>query len=122
MKLAVCGGRDYRLTTADRFLLLDLDRNEGIDLLLHGGCRGADLDAAAWAQERGIPTREYTAAWKLHGKAAGPMRGRAMVDDCDVLMAFPGGAGTQAAVTYARSIGKEVIQWGEHEPADTQRS
>lgn len=115
MKVAVCGGRDYRLTEKDRALLSSLHAREPITTLLHGGCRGADADAAAWAAENGIAAREYPAAWDMHGNAAGPIRGKQMVDDCDLLVAFPGGRGTEHAMSYALKKNKRLIVAGKSE-------
>ena len=108
MIVAVCGGRDYRLTADDRAALLGIHAQHGISQLLHGDCRGADRDAETWARTLDIPTQAYEAAWELYGKAAGPIRGKNMVDDCDMLIVFPGGKGTQHAVSYAKKQGKVI--------------
>jgi hypothetical protein len=112
MRLAVAGGRDYRLTERDYIVLADIHRREKIDILLHGGCRGADLDAAQWALDHGIATETFTAAWDLYGKAAGPLRGEQMVDNADMLVAFPGGRGTRHAIAYAKKQGKRLLVIG----------
>jgi len=116
MKLAVTGGRDYRLTERDYIVLNNIHERVGVSLLLHGGCRGADLDAAQWAKDKGIPTQEFPAAWDVHGKAAGPIRGREMIDAADKLVAFPGGKGTEHAVRYALEQGKSLLRLTEAKP------
>ena len=51
-----------------------------IEVIIHGGCRGADLLAADVAKELSIPTEEYPADWNTHGRSAGPKRNQQMLD------------------------------------------
>ena len=85
----VCGSR----TWADRdrlFALLDAEHAEArIGLIVHGNARGADLMADAWADQNSVPRRVFPANWKAHGKAAGPIRNRRMLEECpDLVIAF----------------------------------
>lgn len=80
-------------------------------VLVQGGARGVDGQAAAWANERGIFVRTFVADWNRHGKAAGPKRNQAMVDSAvpghDYLLAFPdeSSIGTHDCVRRARAHG-----------------
>ena len=79
--------------------------------LLRVACRLAC--AAAWAAARGVPARVWPADWARFGRAAGPLRSRAMLAAAAAsgrcgLVAFPGGRGTAAAVAAARSLGVGV--------------
>lgn len=111
--LVVTGGRGF----ADQALLWrSLDRvlrERGPLVLWHGGCSGADALAAEWAAARGVPARVWAADWARFGRAAGPLRSRAMLaaaaatGSCG-LVAFPGGRGTAAACAAARALGVGV--------------
>lgn len=115
--LVVCGGRSFGSAPADWALLVrSLDRvlrERGPLVLWHGGCSGADALAAQWAASRGVPCRAWPADWARFGRAAGPLRSRAMLaaaaatGSCG-LVAFPGGRGTAAAVAAARALGVGV--------------
>lgn len=115
--LVVAGGRSFGGSPAERALVwrsLDVVlRQRGPVVLWHGGCRGADACAAAWAAARGVPVRVWPADWARFGRAAGPLRSRAMLAAAAAsgrcgLVAFPGGSGTSAAVAAARSLGVGV--------------
>lgn len=110
MRVIVCGGRDYRDRNAVFNALDRLHAKRGIELVIHGGARGADCLAQQWADERGIPCRTYQAMWNLHGRSAGPRRNQQMIDDGtpDGVVAFPGGVGTRDMVERARRAGLTV--------------
>lgn len=118
--MLVCGGRDYH----DKHVLfpaLDKMAEEcgGIELVVHGGARGADALADAWAAERGVACEAVLADWNRYGRAAGPMRNAAMLEmlkafrdqgkDC-IVVAFPGSRGTADMVDRACAADFEVVQ------------
>ncbi len=110
MKLLVCGGRDYR-DERDLFRVLDAIRLEHpVSMVIQGGARGADQLARTWAERRLIPFAEYPADWNRHGKAAGPRRNQQMLDDGrpDLVVAFPGGRGTDDMIRRAHDAGVPV--------------
>lgn len=53
---------------------------------------------------------QVPADWKTHGKRAGSIRNQKMIDDYhpQLVVAFPGGAGTADMVRRARAAGIEV--------------
>lgn len=109
--MLVCGGRNFN----DSILLLSAlskaHAHRPIGLLIHGGAKGADIMAGAWAKGRGIHVARVDALWDAHGKAAGPARNRAMLLlKPDVVIAFPGGSGTAHMVGIAREAGITVWQ------------
>jgi len=58
-------------------------------VLVHGACRGADLMAAGIWLGWHLPAEPHPADWTRHGRAAGFLRNRAMVDlGADVCLAF----------------------------------
>jgi hypothetical protein len=110
MRILVCGGRNYknfeRLQEVLNQYLLD------IDVLIHGGARGADGLAWDWALQNQVPTLMYEAQWKEHGRSAGPIRNRQMLEkgQPDLVIAFPGGKGTANMVQQASDAGVEVFE------------
>jgi hypothetical protein len=108
MKILVCGGRDY--FDAERIdRVLD---TLGPSLVIHGDARGADALAANWAVKRGVPHKPYPADWHYHGKSAGPIRNRLMLKEGkpQLVVAFPGGAGTADMVGAAMQAGVPVVE------------
>ena len=96
MRLLVTGGRNFTDYQAV-FISLDMVHEETpVTLLIHGGARGADSQAGAWAAFRQIPVRVFPANWTRDGKAAGPIRNQRMLTEArpDAYLAFPGGRGT----------------------------
>ncbi|MCP9819842.1 DUF2493 domain-containing protein [Synechococcus sp. Cruz-9H2] len=85
---------------------------ERVQLLLHGGCRGADALADQAARRLDWPVQPMPAQWRLHGRSAGPLRNTSMLrsalvvaakQQAEVLViAFPGGVGTSDLVGKAR--------------------
>jgi len=122
MKVLICGGRD--LTRIDAFNWLnrnaldELSFASGfssqlkIELVIHGGCRGADEGADDWAKSEHIPVIACPANWKKHGKAAGPIRNREMINihQPDFVIALPGGKGTADMIAATEGSGIPVIR------------
>lgn len=107
MRVLVCGGRDYM---DHKRVFQTLSCIEGVAVIIHGGALGADSWAAQWAYDYEVPCFRYPARWKVHGKAAGPIRNQQMLDEGkpDLVVAFPGGIGTADMVRRARAAGVEV--------------
>ena len=103
MRVSVCGGRDYD-DRAGLFETMDLLHGRlGITCVIQGGASGADQLAYEWAASRMIMVENVPADRKKHGRAAGPIRNRAMLDlKPAVVVAFPGGRGTADMMRQAR--------------------
>jgi len=108
MKIIVCGGREYdnaALVSKALDGLLVLHKG-AITHLIHGGARGADALAHDWALRNGVQTVECVANWHWAKHWAGPRRNTAMLDlKPDLVVAFPGGAGTADMIKRARRVG-----------------
>ena len=123
------GGRD--LTWPSELISTHLVRASSgriVQALLHGAARGADQAIAAAADQLGWPQIACPAAWRDHGRAAGPIRNRQMLErSMDLaaalplgagllVIAFPGSRGTASLVDQARRLSRrsaipiEVIQ------------
>lgn len=112
MRALVCGGREFK----DRFYLFtvldQLKIRHGIDSVIHGGARGADILAGEWAEEHNLPVAVYKADWNRWGSRAGLIRNQLMLDQGrpDIVVAFRGGAGTAHMVNIARKAGVPVSE------------
>lgn len=116
MRVLVCGGRAFSRETKEwSFIYKELDevRNlYGLTHLIQGGATGADACARAWAIYNELPFTQYPARWKIHGKGAGYIRNKQMLDEGrpDLVVAFPGGKGTAMMVDIAVKAGVKVLQ------------
>lgn len=112
MKVLVCGGRHYTDTNRIFTVLDKLNEEHGIDCVIEGAANGADRLAGAWARARGKGLCEFPADWETHGRSAGPIRNKQMLDEGkpDLVVAFPGGRGTANMVWQAKKAGVSVIK------------
>lgn len=118
--IAAGGGRDLAWPQ-QRVAAELLVRSSGrlVHLLLHGGARGADAAIGRAARQLGWSALVMPAQWQLHGRAAGPIRNRALLEQAVaravahsspgcltsvLVVAFPGGAGTASLVREARRM------------------
>lgn len=81
-------------------------------MVIQGGATGADAIARRWASERGVRCLTLPADWKTHGKAAGPIRNKEMINlgYARTVVAFPGDAGTKNCVEQARRAGLKIFE------------
>lgn len=108
MRILVCGGRDYNEEKTVNFIL---DSLKDVEVVIDGGAKGADTLASKWAIINGIPSVTYCADWTTHGKAAGFIRNKLMLDNGkpDLVIAFPGGKGTANMVELATKANIPVV-------------
>ena len=118
--IAAGGGRDlawpHQRVAAE---LLARSGGRPVHLVLHGGARGADAAIARAAHQLGWPAIALPAAWERHGRAAGPIRNRELLQLATaeamahtsplaatsvLVLAFPGGPGTASLVQLARRM------------------
>ena len=107
--IAVTGGRYYTDSECVYRILDAYHKDKTIHEIFSGGASGADYLAEQWALERSVPVRRFDADWKTHGRAAGPIRNRMMMKaGPDLLIAFPGGFGTESCKNEAMKAGVPV--------------
>lgn len=106
----VTGGRTFHDKAKLHDAMNKLDERYGFTTLIHGGASGADTLAGAWAKEWGITVWVHPADWSKHGRAAGAIRNQDMLErgKPDLVVAFPGGAGTADMVRRAKAAGIAV--------------
>ncbi len=112
IRVLICGGRTYSDQERIAEVLAEVYASRGgIAHIIHGGSRGADTLAGYYAERNGIPVTVYPAKWKIHGTAAGPIRNQQMLDEGkpDLVIAFPGGVGTNNMMHLSRVMGVEVL-------------
>lgn len=115
MKVLVCGGRDY----SDReylYRVLNLTARElGAFTVVQGDCRGADRMAGDWAIKYGMKVEIFPANWDVHGKAAGFIRNKEMIEVADRVIAFWDGQsrGTAHTIQLAqhRYIPTKIVKY-----------
>lgn len=86
--------------------------------MVAGGAYGADTLAKKFATERKIDFLELKPDWKLHGKKAGILRNKDIVDAATHVIAFPMGvsSGTRHAIAYAKEKNKPIIVYEQDVP------
>jgi hypothetical protein len=113
--VCVCGGRDFEEFNFLDHVLATTCQWLKVRMFLSGGARGADRMAMEWAQRHRLGTRSLNARWKAQGKAAGPIRNAELAAELVklervVLIAMPGGSGTDDMVMQCNILGIETIE------------
>lgn len=108
MRIVVTGGRHYT-DGGLVFAVLALLRPTHV---AQGGARGCDALVREWCHSQGVKCRTYPANWDAVGRAAGPIRNREMLatEAPDLVLAFPGAAGTADCKRQARAMGLIVLE------------
>lgn len=108
MRVAIVGSRKF--TNAYEFLTLLEPFSEGITHIVSGGAAGVDTLAFKYARDLAIPITVWFPDWNKHGKAAGMIRNQLIVDDCELVIAFPGpnSVGTRGTISLAVKNGVPV--------------
>ena len=105
----VCGGRAWgNLEVVKQELKLYL--GDG-DVIWHGGATGVDTFAGKAAEQLGYDVVIVPAQWKRHGKAAGPIRNKRMLElsQAESMIVFPGGRGTAHMKKLATAAGVYIF-------------
>lgn len=116
-RVLVCGDRNWTDREKIFGVLRHLVRTSpGVEVVIHGDCRGADRLAGKAAGVLAIPVEEYPAKWHLYGKRAGPIRNQQMLDEAQptMVLAFhddlENSKGTRDMVK--RALKSAVPVWG----------
>lgn len=120
MKVLVCGGRQFNQPRLVGRVLAEIHTERRFSLVISGGANGADRYGEDWARHNRVPLCVFPANWQFEGKRAGPVRNAAMLQFAkpDLVVAFPGGPGTEDMMRQARMTGVTVIQLANPQPVD----
>ena len=111
MKVLVCGGRGLTDEALVHRILDEQHRVIAFTHLIHGNATGADQLADKWAHSHGVQRVSCPADWSHHGRGGGPIRNQRMIElRPDLVIAFPGGAGTANMVAQARDANIQVLE------------
>jgi len=109
MKVIIAGSRNIQ----DHNIVLVALARSGFQPteIVSGNARGVDAIGERIARDRRIPIATFTAPWATHGKAAGPIRNRAMAQYADALVAVWDGQsrGTKNMIDEAEKRGLKVF-------------
>lgn len=115
MRVAIIGSRGFtRLDWVQRWLE---DRYPLGTVIVSGGARGVDQEAADYARYLGYDIEVIRAAWDgPQGKAAGKERNWDIIERADEVVAFWDGQsnGTAHAIAAAVALGKPVQVFSTH--------
>lgn len=94
MRVLICGSRTYDESYA-RFSMIytildGLRTGNGVVTIIQGCAKGADSQAAKWAEELGLDVESYPANWVKYNQGAGHIRNQQMLDEGkpDLVIAF----------------------------------
>lgn len=107
-RIAIIGSRtfnDYELLSNS----LEPHKHK-ISVIVSGGARGADRLGERWANENNIQTDIYYPDWNKHGKSAGYIRNKDIVENSDGVIAFWDGKskGTLHSISLCEKLGKPI--------------
>jgi hypothetical protein len=121
MRAIVCGGRSFHDIDFVNRKLTTMHKMNPFTEIITGGAFGADTCANQWAFGHRVKRTKVYAEWRKFGNKAGPIRNRAMLDmGPDIVIAFPGGAGTKHMMKIAREAGINVIYFDPENESETE--
>lgn len=112
-KLAIVGCRTFEDYS---FIKIHVDAfindNDLKDIeIVSGGASGVDTLAKLYAQKNNLPYKEFAADWKTHGRAAGPIRNKLIVEYSDYIIAFWDyvSKGTKSTINISKTCKKPCL-------------
>lgn len=107
MRIAVVGSRDYANLDEVRQFVREQERTT---VIISGGARGVDDAAVQEARRLKMPYELYLPDWPRHGRSAGAIRNREIVQKADEIVAFWDGKspGTKITIDMGKAVGKPV--------------
>lgn len=112
-RVLICGGRAFT-DSLHAFTVLDSLRPffAADFCVCTGGAKGADALGKQWALQNMIPHIECQAQWGTYGNSAGSIRNAWMLKwfRPELVIAFPGGVGTEHMKKIARAAGVIVYE------------
>lgn len=127
-RVLVCGGRRYDDAESVFLVLNYLHKQMPITHLVSGMAPGADMLGVNWARRHDVPVLPFPAHWSdlsqpdaliktradgsQYDARAGIRRNRQMMEEArpDLVVAFPGGSGTEDMVKRARDAKCQIVR------------
>lgn len=111
MKLAIVGSREFNDYSLMKEKYLEVSKDYDIDCIVSGGARGADSLAEQIAKDFDLELKVFPAEWNKFGRGAGMMRNTTIVENSDIILAFPIGksVGTWDTIRKAKNSNKKVF-------------
>jgi hypothetical protein len=118
LRIIIAGSRDFNdyellKITLNEYLFYNnhLKWNKKEVKIVSGGAIGADALGERYAKENLYYQNIFRPDWKLHGKAAGPIRNKLMAENADVLIVFWNGEskGTADMIKQGEKKGLKVL-------------
>lgn len=88
MKIIIAGGRDFNDYELMKSKLDSIIVPGKTVTIISGMASGADALGVRYAKEKGYRLLPFPADWKMHGKAAGPIRNGAMAKNANTCVVF----------------------------------
>jgi len=111
MNVGVVGGRTFNDYGKLKIMLDVLLDGFGVTTIVSGGADGADSLGAKFADERGLKKIIHIPDWKEHGRAAGMIRNKDIINDSDIVVACwnKESRGTKNSIDLAKEQNKITI-------------
>ena len=121
-RVLICGDRNW--VDIDLILreLSKIQQEVGVEVVIEGEATGADSGGRFAAERLGIPVLKFPALWVKHGRSAGPIRNRQMLNEGKptLVLAFhpfiENSKGTKDMVEVAIKAGVHVRIFSGKEP------
>lgn len=88
MKIAIIGSRTFNDYSFLKNKIDEIILNEKEVIVISGGAKGADTLAKNYAKEKNFELIEFLPDWKKYKKAAGIIRNKLIIENCDIVVAF----------------------------------
>lgn len=113
MRILVTGSRKWTNVDLLEEMILGFAKHQEDITIVHGGAMGADRMASNLAQKMNWDEEIWFADWNLHGRAAGPIRNKKMVESKpDLVLGFVvkgNSRGTESCINFARDAGLNFV-------------
>jgi hypothetical protein len=109
-KLAIVASRSFNNYDLLKDVVLQHVNLATLREIVSGGAKGADTLATRFAKEFNLRLITFLPDWERHGRSAGIIRNRDIVNYADFVLAFSvnNSRGTNSVITYCQRINKPI--------------
>jgi len=111
MRIAIVGSREFTDYEFMKEKFFEVTKDLKVSVIVSGGARGADTLAERLADEILAEKAIFPANWKAFGKGSGFIRNSEIVNNSDIILAFPIGksSGTWDTIRKGQNKGIPVF-------------